>query len=258
MIVTVLGALGPGAATAAPDATISPGALMLTPVDGRTANACTAAFVFAGGDTTYLGYAAHCAGTGNAMGLSGCEEETLPLGTDVVIEGRGGQPGRGRLAYSSWATMQARGETDATLCLFNDFALVAVDPSDVGRVDPSVPELGGPTGLDTDGTRSGEPVFSFQPNNGGTTVKAGTSLGDTDRGLTHHVVTDPPGNPGDSGSGYLDGDGTAFGVLSTQFVDRRHTNGVSDLALALAYANRYGALGQVTLVPGAEAFTPPR
>ena len=36
----------------------------------------------------------------------------------------------------------------------------------------------------------------------------------------------PPGIPGDSGSGYLDAHGAAFGVLSTEFDDAQHSNGV--------------------------------
>jgi hypothetical protein len=44
-------------------------------------------------------------------------------------------------------------------------------------------------------------------------------------------------------------------VLSTQFLDRSHSNGVTDLALALAYANAHGGLGgQVSLVPGTQPF----
>lgn len=264
VFVAALGLASPATAAAAPvapgfasvaDATIAPGALMITPFDQSTVTACTANFVFSGGGGTYLGYAAHCAGASGAMGLSGCENPTLPLGTTVMVEGKDGVRISTTLAYSSWTTMQERGETDEALCLFNDFALVKLDPGDVDKVDPSVPELGGPTGLDTNGTQNGEPVFSYQPNDGRAAVKEGSSLGDTDGGLTHQVRTVPPGRPGDSGGGYLDGEGTAFGVLSTRFVDG--TNGVTDLARALSYANRYGDVSSVTLVRGTEPFASP-
>lgn len=261
MVIAAAVGLGvPGAATAAPrfapatTATITPGALMITPLDRRIASACTAAFVFAGPSGVYLGYSAHCAGSGGSMGLSGCVEPTLPLGSLVVIERRDGEWTRGRLAYSSWRTMQERGETDEALCFLNDFALVELDPSDVDAVNPSVPVLGGPTGLDTDGSDRGEVVFSYQPWGGDPAVKQGNSLGDFHRGLTHRVTTVPAGNPGDSGSGYLDAGGEALGVLSTQFLDSRRTNGVTDLAIALSYANRFGGLGEVALVPGTERF----
>jgi hypothetical protein len=117
-----------------------------------------------------------------------------------------------------------------------------------------VPVFGGPAGLDTDGTVFGEPVFRYQPQTGATKIKQGHSLGTRGGGLTHRVETRPPGGPGDSGSGYLDGDGQAFGVLSTLFTDGSATNGVTDLAHALDYANAYGGIGHVTLVPGREPF----
>jgi hypothetical protein len=245
--------VSPAHAAPAP-APITPGVLMISPTDERTTSLCTAAFVFAGGGSTYLGYAAHCAASGPSMGLSGCAEPTLPLGTAVVIEAGDGSRTSGRLAYTSWGTMQERGESDRARCFHNDFALVELDPADVPRVDPSVPVLGGPTGLDTDGTASGEPVASYQPHGGRTGVKQGHSLGTVDAGLTHRVETTPLGRPGDSGSGFLDGDGRAFGVLSTLFVDGSRTNGVTDLAHALDYANTYGGIGPVALVPGTEPF----
>ena len=43
-------------------------------------------------------------------------------------------------------------------------------------------------------------------------------------------------------------------MLSTEFDDARHSNGVIDLAAALSYASRYGPLGPVALVPGDEPF----
>ncbi|WP_219416792.1 S1 family peptidase [Pseudonocardia nigra] len=258
-----LGLVGPVAA-AAPAiqppgdlAPLTPGVLMLSPAEDGTATACTAGFVFSGAGATYLGYAAHCATPGASMGLSGCAEPTLPIGNPVLIERNDGTRSTGRLAYSSWVTMQERGETEPSLCFFNDFALVEVDPADRDAVDPSIPVLGGPTALDTDGTVPGEPVYSYQPNNDGPAVKEGVSLGTGEDGLTHRVDTDPSGMPGDSGSGYVDGDGAAFGILSTQFLDGRNTNGVTDLASALSYANRFGDVEQVALVPGRAQFTPP-
>jgi hypothetical protein len=236
---------------------ITPGVLMLTPINENSANACTASFVFSGGGKTYLGYAAHCAGAGTSMGLSGCRERSLPLGSKVLIEDKNGTRSNGQLAYSSWATMQQRGETNQSLCLLNDFALVQVDPSVVSTVDPTVPILGGPTGLDTNGLTPGQPVFSYQPNNGGTVVKEGDVVSEGAGGRSHRVLTNPPGRPGDSGSGYMDGDGKAFGVLSVQYLDGSGANGVTDLAMALSYANRYGGIGQIGLVPGRKPFAPP-
>jgi hypothetical protein len=52
--------------------------------------------------------------------------------------------------------MQARGESDPDTCQFNDLALIRIDPADVGKVNPSVPGFGGPTGVG--GAEAGETV----------------------------------------------------------------------------------------------------
>ena len=41
--------------------------------------------------------------------------------------------------------MRERGERDSQRCAYNDFALVALAPADAARVNPTVPELGGPS-----------------------------------------------------------------------------------------------------------------
>jgi hypothetical protein len=243
-----------GSFAAAGTASITPGVAMLARLDARTVSSCTADFVFTARGALHLGFSAHCTGTGDSDDRTGCTAPTLPLGTMVGIRGPRGERAQGRLVYNSWRAMQQRRETDPALCRYNDFALVALDPADAGKVNPSVPRLGGPTGLDVDGLVRNEAVYSYQPNNGGSGVKRGRSLGDDDDGRTHRVVITPPGIPGDSGSGFLDARGRAFGVLSTEFLDRQHSNGVTDLALALAYAKRYSGLGTVALVRGTEPF----
>ena len=54
-------------------ATIHPGTQMFT--DGAQ---CTANFVFSDGVSVYVGYAAHCAGTGAATDTDGCSTQSLP------------------------------------------------------------------------------------------------------------------------------------------------------------------------------------
>jgi hypothetical protein len=235
-------------------ASIRPGAQLLTRVDARSANVCTADFVFTAGAATYLGMAAHCASTGERAAGSGCTEPTLPLGTPVAIRRTDGGTSGGTLAYSSWITMRQRRERDARRCAYNDFALVALPAADAALVNPSVPLVGGPTGLDDDGVPEGQAVYSYQPHDGDKPVKVGKSLGDGADGQVHFVATVPPGVPGDSGAGFLDARGRAFGVLATEFFDTEHSNGVGDLAAALDYAGRYGPLGPITLVPGTEPF----
>lgn len=238
-------------------AAIRPGVLTETAGGG----ACTSNFVFTSGDRTFLGQAAHCAGTGEATETNGCDSGTGPVGTAVVVRAADGTERAGTLAYSSWVTMQENGETDPDTCQFNDFALVELAPADVADVNPSIPFFGGPVGLDSDGLPAGEQVFSYgnSPLRQGVaqlSPKVGVSAGDTGGGFSHEVYTVTPGVPGDSGSAFLDGDGDAVGVLSTlNLAPLPVSNGVADLALALAYANEFGGVGDLALVPGTETFT---
>jgi hypothetical protein len=238
-------------------AAIRPGVVTETAGGG----ACTSNFVFTSDDRVFIGQAAHCAGTGQATETNGCDTESRPLGTPVTIRAFDGSERSGTLAYSSWLTMQATGERNENRCEFNDFALVELDADDVADVNPTLPFFGGPTGLDTDGLALGEQVFSFgnSPLRMGVSQlspKQGTSLGDGGGGWSHEVLTATPGVPGDSGSGYLDSDGRAFGLLSTlNLAPLPATNGVADLASALAYANAHGGLGDIELERGTEPFS---
>lgn len=245
-------------------AAIHPGVQMYT--DGAQ---CTANFVYTdGAGDVYVGYAAHCASTGQATETDGCLADSLPLGTRVdFVEGgslvtSGTRVGGGTLAYSSWLTMQDRKESDVDACAYNDLALVKVDAADVSKVNPSVPFWGGPVGLNTSGTDVGDDVYSFGNSSlrGGLTQlspKQGVSLGTTGSGWSHPVYTLSPGVPGDSGSAFLDADGNALGTLSTLAIaPLAGSNGVGDLAHELAYAQAYGGIAGLTLTPGTEAFSP--
>lgn len=249
------------AATAA----ITPGVQTNTAGSGQ----CTANFVFTdGAGNVYLGQAAHCASTGEATDTDGCLADSLPLGTRVTFN-RGGsllssgtQVGAGTLVYSSWLTMQARGESNADTCAYNDFALVKVDAADVAKVNPSIPFWGGPTGINTAGTAAGDTVYSY--GNSGIrfgieelSPKQGISLGTDGGGWTHPVYTVSPGVPGDSGSAFLDGSGKALGTLSTLAIaPLPASNGVGDLSRELAYAQQHGTIAGLALANGTEPFSP--
>jgi len=220
---------------------------------------CTSNFVFRDGSGVYLGQAAHCSSKGSQTSTDGCDTGSLPIGTPVEISG-GSKPGT--LVYNSWLTMQSKGEADADTCAYNDLALVKVDPADVGSVNPSIPFWGGPTGVHSSGTATGDTVLSYGNSElrGGVTElspKQGKSVGDDGNGWSHTVYTVTPGIPGDSGSAFLDASGNALGVLSTVAIaPLAASNGVGDVAKELAYANSTGGFG-VTLAQGTEAFTGP-
>src|SRR6476646_2874172 len=224
-------------------ATLHPGVMAYT-----SGAQCTVNFVYTdGAGNVYLGYAAHCAGTGGSTDTNGCSTGSLPLGTPVTFTNNGSLAsegttlGTGTLAYSSWLAMQAAHETDANTCAYNDLALVKVDPAYLNTVNPTVPFFGGPTALGT-GTAAGDKVYSY----GNSSLRAGVSqlspkigvsLGDASGGWTTTVYTLSPGIPGDSGSGFMDAKGNAFGVLSTVAIAPfAGSNGVGNLRKEVAYA----------------------
>ena len=254
-VIAVLGAVGTASAWApAASAPVHPGVMTFT--DGAQ---CTANFVFTGGTDVYIGQAAHCSGTGGATETNGCDSGSLPVGTPVEVDGAS-KPGT--MVYNSWLTMQARGESDPDTCQYNDLALVKLDPADAGKVNPSIPFWGGPTGTNTAGTELGDKVLSYGNSSlrGGVSAlspKEGSSLGTDSGGWNHPVYTVTPGIPGDSGSAFLDGSGKALGVLSTVAIaPLPASNGVGDFNKEVNYMTSHGGPG-VTLALGTEPFTGP-
>ena len=259
-------AVGATAWAPADTAQIHPGTMMYT--DGAQ---CTANFVYTDASANvYVGYAAHCAGTGSSTDTDGCKTDSLPLGTKVDFTNDGNLAsegtivGHGTLVYSSWITEHKLGTTDANTCAYNDLALVKVDAADVGKVNPSVPFWGGPTGIDTDGTAAGDRVYTY----GNSSLRAGlsplsphtgVSLGDdaADGGWSHPLYTITPGIPGDSGSGFMSADGKAIGVLSTLgLAPLPASNNIGDLAKELAFAQQNSGISGLQLVNGTEPFSP--
>ena len=247
-------------------AKIHPGTMMYT--DGAQ---CTANFVFTdGAGHVYVGYAAHCAGKGSATDTNGCQTASVPLGTKVDFSNDGNAAtegtivGHGTLAYSSWITEHRLKTKDANTCAYNDLALVRVNSADVGKVNPSVPFWGGPTGIDTNGLAAGDQVWTY----GNSSLRGGASplsphtgigLGDdpADGGWSHPLYTVSPGIPGDSGSGFMSAGGKAVGVLSTiGLAPLPASNNIGDLAKELAWAKAHSGISGLTLVKGTEAFNP--
>jgi hypothetical protein len=194
----------------------------------------------------------------------------VPLGTPVDFTNDGNLAsegtivGHGTLAYSSWITEHALGTTDANTCAYNDLALVKVNAADVSKVNPSVPFWGGPNGIDTDGTKAGDRVWTFGNSSlrGGAaplSPHTGISLGDAaaDGGWSHPLYTVTPGIPGDSGSGFMSAGGKAVGVLSTLgLAPLPASNNIGDLAKELAFAQAHSGISGLKLENGTEAFNP--
>ena len=257
------------APTWAPESTasITPGVQMYT--EGAQ---CTANFVFKDRrGRVYVGYAAHCAGLGEANDTNGCTTKSLPLGTPVsfVTGGSlltdGKTVGHGRLAYSSWLTMQRLHTRSANRCAYNDFALVRVLKADRAKVNPTVPGFGGPIGLTSTPLDVGETVYSYGNSSlrGGVgllNAKTGTVDARVGGGLAYDVDTGTsPGIPGDSGSGFLDAQGHAVGVLSTLSVGLAVPpvgNTIGDLYHEVVFARKHSGIVGIRLAKGTSPFAP--
>jgi hypothetical protein len=226
----------------AAQATIRPGVQLIV-ANGQ----CTANFVYHRGEDRYLGMAAHCASLGGSSDLNGCSTSSRPLGTPVRI---GGATRPGTLVYSSWLAMQAAEESDAQACQYNDFALVRIDPADHGRMNPTVPHWGGPTGLAPAGSwpTNGYRGYGNSSLRQGITLLSpmwGWGIGNYNaRGWLRQAYTLLPAVPGDSGMGLQTTDGRAAGVLSYLVVlPSVGSLGFTDLNLALGYARAHGMDG---------------
>jgi hypothetical protein len=261
LAVSAVAALGFAAtASAAPNwapsstATIHPGVQL----DNKGAE-CTSNFVFYDSFHVYIGEAAHCTGQGGETETDGCTTGSLPIGTPIGI---GGASFPGTLVYNSWIAMHQYGERSQNACQFNDFALIRINDADVGRVNPSIPFWGGPTGLNTTGTRLGDTVLTYGNSKLHLGIEAlnprqGISIGDSAGGWTHTVLTIIPGIPGDSGSAFMDRDGKALGVLSTlNILPLPATNGVGDVRHELEYMSTHGG-PDVALAHGTAPFRGP-
>ena len=196
----------------ADSATVHPGVMTFT--DGAQ---CTSNFVFtdsSGG--VYIGQAAHCSGTGGQTDTDGCLTQSLPNGTPVEVTGAS-QPGT--LVYNSWTAMQQAGETDADTCAYNDFALIKLNAADSRQGQPVGADARRPDRARADdrGARHGLLLRQLlaAPGHHAALAEARQEPRRSGGGWTHLVYTITPGIPGDSGSGFMDAQGRAFGVLST-------------------------------------------
>lgn len=246
----------------ADEAPIHPG--VQTRVEGGQ---CTSNFIFVqvqnvdGVDyltDVLLGYAAHCAAsTGNA---NECLDEAYPVGHPVDVQGAEHQAS---VAYNASLTMIRVGEDDPDTCFNNDFGLVRLHRDDWANVNPSLPVFGGPVAVNETATSVGDEVYAWGNSSlrfgvEETNPKQGQSMGTDSSGWNHNVYTVTPGVPGDSGSGYLDLDGNALGVVSTvELAPFPGSNNIVDVRLALQYAVHHEPdLANLRLEPGTEEFDP--
>ena len=239
------------------DATIHPGVWH----NGRS---CTANFIFTQVDQdgylvdVLLGTAAHC--VSESSGSDECQDESDPIGSPVDVDGASSPA---LLAYNGTFTMQQVGEDEPDICFNNDFAMLSLHPTDWTSVNPSIPDHGGPVGVNTTGVATGDTIYSWGNSSlrqgiRETSPKRGVALETNEGGWNHVHYAVTPGIPGDSGSPFLDGDGNALGYLSTLAVAPfPASNNAGDLFRAMDYARTHdpGLVG-LELALGTEPWTP--
>jgi len=253
----------PGTASAAPpswapaaSATIHPGVETTSSSGG-----CTGNFIFFdGAGNVYLGVAAHCVDANGSTAQGRCAKDgaqPLPLGSPVMIQGAS-KPGT--LAYSSALAMQQLGTSDASLCMFNDFALIKIDPADVSKVNPSVPVWGGPVGVGP--AAPGSQIYAYV----NSSLRLGVSALEPMKGTVDSVTSDGrgygvhfgsgPAISGDSGSGVMNAQGQAMADLQFLIINGASTNLVGDLGLELSYLAAHAPIPGLQLADGTEPFNP--
>lgn len=207
--------------------TIQPGVQVFT-----SGSQCTTNFVFTSPDNSsvYIGLAAHCV-------------DGLPIGTPATFN----VPGTGKLAYSSWRTMDDVGETNGRALAYNDFALIRIDDEWRHRVSPAMRHFGGPVAMadTTVDVKQGDKVLTY----GNSGLRMGVEQSNWHEGYVlnefrdwhRDVWTATPGVFGDSGSGMMTSDGKAMGIVVTiSYLGA--TNGITMVDDAVDYARTKGDL----------------
>ncbi len=213
---------------------------------------CTSNFIYTdAAGNYYIGAAAHCFSPDTNSGVDACEARNEALGIDVEIENAAFM---GSLAYTSWQSMQDRGEVPGSgACIGNDFALIKIDPRDVDNVHPAARVFEGPTAAFKGNANPGDEVFTYgQSPLSLQQAKSGFIDSLSEDAWTYFVSFESPTAPGDSGSAVLHETGKALGVLSglgaCVGICSPVSTTVVNLELALAYARASGFNSGLSLV----------
>ena len=207
---------------------------------------CRAGFILSDGTHAFIAVPASCSGAG-PVDNSKCDAGQDPLGLPVTIQGAKHD---GTLVYSSVTTMELRGQTAANRCAYNDMSLVRIDRRDVRRTNPSVPVLGGPTGVSKDQPTAPDQlsVYAAAPANA-------QALDSSGGGWSHGMMVDGPVNNADIGAPVLTAKGQALGMVSGVPSSQGQTL-VSDLSREIRYLHTLSRFVDVRLAKGTLKFTP--
>jgi hypothetical protein len=208
---------------------------------------CVAGFVFTDGTHAFLGVPGGCTGAGQ-VDNSKCDAGQVPYGLKVAIAGA---HYKGTLVYSSVTEMELRSEQRTNVCKNNSLSLVRLDRRDIKRTNPSVPALGGPTGVANAQPAAPDQLEVYL---GAPTMAQAVSSGSS--GWAHTLMVDGPVSATSVGAVVLTSDGKALGMVTTTPDGGGGQIIATDLRLELRYLHKIGKFADVQLARGTKKFAP--
>ena len=232
----------------AKSATIHPGVAVT--MGGVT---CRAGFIFTDGTNAFIALPASCSGVG-PQDNSKCQVGQDPIGTPVTIAGA---KHHGKFVYSSIVEMASRlpapypgQQVNTNRCTYNDLSLVRIDKRDIKRTNPSVPVLGGATGVSKD-----QPAAPDQLSVYAATASPAEALQTSAGGWSHTMMVDAPLSGADIGAPVLTAKGQGIGMVSGVPSANGQTL-VSDLYREVRYLHTVSKFADVHLAKGTAKFSP--
>ena len=210
---------------------------------------CLAGYVLTQGRTVYLAVPASCTGVSDGQATDGCSEAQVPGGVKATIQGA---KHPGVLVYSSFTTMQLRGEKRANRCANNSLSLIRLDHRDVKRTNPSIPVVGGPAGVS-----HAQPSLGVMLTVVLATPTQAEAIATTSGGWAHTMTVDGEVNNLAVGASVLTSDGKALGmvdVVPQQGGPGETTSG--DLSRELQALHTVRGFRHVQLANGTAKFKP--
>lgn len=207
---------------------------------------CRAGFIFTDGTHAFIAIPASCSGIGPVDNAK-CDAGQDPVGAPVTISGA---KHKGKLVYSSITQMELRGQKSLNRCTYNNLSLVRIDQRDIGRTNPSVPSIGGPTRVSKD--QPGAPdqltVYTLMAN-------PAEALQTSGGGWSHSIVVDGLLSGSDIGAPVLTAKGQALGMVSRVPTANGDTL-VSNLYREIRYLHTVPRFADVHLAKGTTTFKP--
>jgi hypothetical protein len=248
-----LGALssasGAGAATTvrwapASTATVHPGVLVT--IAGVK---CVAGFIMTDGHRVFVAVPGSCAGVDDGQATDGCTAAQVPYGLNVSVQGA---RYKGLIVYSSYTEMQLRGTKAVNKCANNALVLIRLNDRDIRRTNPSIPVIGGPTGVATAAPAQGDQLTSYVDS----APAQALAMSTTGAGWAHSVEVSAPVDPTQLGAPVLTGTGRAVGMITLVPRLQGGPATASDLAREIAFLQTVRGFGTVHLARGTRKFSP--